>query len=111
MIHSTCHCLGEPLRNILDNIFGQVKARLLRVVYCSITYSNDSIVIDTYISRERRSVVSDDMIDMVEAEKRLVAELGENVCIYTRVCLHHAEKARKSTGKTSYNVDWDDVFR
>ncbi|GJQ67434.1 hypothetical protein Trydic_g5107 [Trypoxylus dichotomus] len=66
---------------------------------------------NTYISRNRRSIASsDDMIDMVEAEKRLVNELGENVCIYTRVCLHHAEKARKSVGRINYNVDWDEVF-
>ncbi|KAK9758899.1 hypothetical protein QE152_g565 [Popillia japonica] len=65
---------------------------------------------NTYVSRARRSIASDDMIDMVEAEKRLVAELGESVCVYTRVCLHHAEKARKSIGRTRYNVDWDEVF-
>lgn len=71
-----------------------------------------SFLLDTYVSRTKRALNSDDLIDMVEAEKRLVAELGKDVCIYTRVCLHHAEKARKSIGKTSnYNVDWNDVFR
>lgn len=51
------------------------------------------------------------MIDMDEAEKRLVAELGENVCIYTRVCLYHAEKASKTQARDRVSIEWDDVFR
>lgn len=47
---------------------------------------------------------------MIEAEKRLVTELGDNVCIYPKVCLHHAEKARRS-GKQEVQVDWNDVFK
>ncbi|XP_022915544.1 uncharacterized protein [Onthophagus taurus] len=64
----------------------------------------------TYISRSKRGISNDDMIDMLEAEKRLVSELGENVCIYTRVCLLHADKAKKSIGKKNYSVNWDEVF-
>ncbi|XP_017785520.1 PREDICTED: uncharacterized protein LOC108568757 [Nicrophorus vespilloides] len=64
----------------------------------------------TYVGRSRRAVDSADMIDMAEAEKRLVTELGENVCIYSRVCLHHAEKASKSLGRSRYSLDWDDIF-
>ncbi|KAJ8930055.1 hypothetical protein NQ314_017220 [Rhamnusium bicolor] len=66
----------------------------------------------TYASkRARRAISSDEMINMIEAEKRLVSELGENVCIYPKVCLHHAEKARKTSGQQELVVDWDDVFR
>lgn len=48
---------------------------------------------------------------MNEAEKRLVAELGENVCIYTKVCLHYAAKARKSQGRPNHQIDWNSIFR
>lgn len=73
---------------------------------------NISIVITgTYVSRTRRAIASDDMIDMVEAEKRLISELGENVCIYTRVCLYHAEKASRSKVRDNVNIDWNDIFR
>lgn len=51
------------------------------------------------------------MIDMDEAEKRLVSELGENVCIYQRVCLYHAEKAARSSPKDKPDIDWNEVFR
>lgn len=68
---------------------------------------------ETYSSRTRakRAIESDDLIDMAEAEKRLVAELGDNVCIYTRVCLHHAEKASRNRVKDRFQIDWDDIFR
>ncbi|KAK9890072.1 hypothetical protein WA026_008885 [Henosepilachna vigintioctopunctata] len=66
----------------------------------------------TYVGRTKRAAIGhNDMIDMIEAEKRLVEELGENVCIYTRVCLHHAGKARKTRGKGELVIDWDEIFR
>ncbi|KAJ3639576.1 hypothetical protein Zmor_002927 [Zophobas morio] len=65
----------------------------------------------TYSGRARRAITSqDDMIDMIEAEKRLVLELGETVCIYPKVCLHHADKASKSKGRREMVVDWDEIF-
>lgn len=67
--------------------------------------------LETYAGRARRAIESDEMIDMVEVEKRLVAELGENVCVYSKVCLHHAEKARKENGNNRQSIDWDDIFR
>ncbi|CAG9855475.1 unnamed protein product [Phyllotreta striolata] len=60
--------------------------------------------------RTRREITSE-MINMIEAEKRLVSELGENVCIYPKVCLHHAEKAKRSSGREQMVIDWDEVFR
>lgn len=51
------------------------------------------------------------MIDMLEAEKRLVSQLGDKVCIYTKVCLHHAEKASRNRVKDRFQIDWDDIFR
>ncbi|CAH1103630.1 unnamed protein product [Psylliodes chrysocephalus] len=60
--------------------------------------------------RTRRDISSDEMINMIEAEKRLVSELGENVCIYPKVCLHHAEKGVRSNGRQQMVIDWDEVF-
>lgn len=75
------------------------------------TYFKSEPFSETYVSkRERRSISNEEMINMLEAEKRLVSELGNNVCIYPRVCLHHAEKARKS-GSMQVEVNWDDVFK
>ncbi|XP_045482212.1 uncharacterized protein LOC123686239 isoform X2 [Harmonia axyridis] len=66
----------------------------------------------TYVGRTKREAIAyDDMIDMIEAEKRLVSELGENVCIYTKVCLYHAEKTRKTKGNGELVIDWDEIFR
>ncbi|XP_018573721.1 uncharacterized protein LOC108912813 [Anoplophora glabripennis] len=65
----------------------------------------------TYASnRTRRSISSEEMINMIEAEKRLVTELGENVCIYPKVCLYHAQKAKKTDGDKELAIDWDEVF-
>ncbi|XP_050313927.1 uncharacterized protein LOC126748617 [Anthonomus grandis grandis] len=64
----------------------------------------------TYVSkRARRSITEEQLINMIEAEKRLVTELGDNVCIYPKVCLYHAERARKS-GKREVEVNWNEVF-
>lgn len=51
------------------------------------------------------------MIDVIEAEKRLIAELGANFCIYKKVCLYHAEKSKTNNEGTEHNIDWDDIFR
>lgn len=67
-------------------------------------------ILGTYASRSKRSVDSEDMIDIVEAEKRLVEELGEKVCIYPKVCVHHAQRAIKTGGRSRYNIDWDEIF-
>ncbi|XP_019872706.1 uncharacterized protein LOC109600950 [Aethina tumida] len=65
----------------------------------------------TYVGRAKREITSTEMINMIEAEKRLVQALGENVCIYRKVCLHHAEKAQKTVGRRqNLVVDWDEVF-
>ncbi|KAK5639149.1 hypothetical protein RI129_011641 [Pyrocoelia pectoralis] len=64
----------------------------------------------TYASRTRRSIESDDMIDIEEAEKRLIFELGEKVCIYPKVCLYHALKASQTQVKDNVSVDWNDIF-
>ncbi|GLV37707.1 uncharacterized protein CBL_13980 [Carabus blaptoides fortunei] len=67
----------------------------------------------TYMSRTKRELITadDTIIDMDEAEKRLVAELGEHVCIYNRVCLHYAERAKLNKSRSLRTLDWDDILR
>lgn len=48
---------------------------------------------------------------MTEAEKQLVSELGDKICIYPKVCLQHAQRASVLGSKHSKNIDWDDIFR
>lgn len=76
-------------------------------------YNKTNFFPDTYTSsnRTKRAIDNDEMINMMDAEKRLVTELGENVCIYPKVCLHHAEKARRTGGGQKVEVEWNDIFR
>lgn len=66
----------------------------------------------TYSNRRRRSASPEeaDMIDVDEAEKRIVAELGERVCVFSRVCLYHANRARASAGTSNPQLDWEDIL-
>ncbi|KAG8319510.1 hypothetical protein J6590_090590 [Homalodisca vitripennis] len=48
-------------------------------------------------------------LDVVEAEKRLVAEMGEHVCVYERVCAHYAQLAEHRKTE-NHELDWNNVF-
>ncbi|KAL0275528.1 UNVERIFIED_CONTAM: hypothetical protein PYX00_003351 [Menopon gallinae] len=63
----------------------------------------------TYQSKSKRSAFPDDA-DVAEVERRLIAELGENVCVYEKVCRDYAE--RSIAAETENDVlDWENVFR
>nr|CAD7577837.1 unnamed protein product [Timema californicum] len=70
----------------------------------------------TYVGRGRRSatatagpgVVWDSDMDVSEVEKKLVEEMGEDVCIDQHVCVMYAETALKSTNPQP--LDWNQVF-
>ncbi|XP_054272421.1 uncharacterized protein LOC128992724 [Macrosteles quadrilineatus] len=48
-------------------------------------------------------------LDVAEVEKRLVAEMGEGVCVYERVCAHYAQLAhRRKTD--NHALDWEHIF-
>lgn len=47
---------------------------------------------------------------LAEAEKKLVAELGENVCVYENVCDKYAYKARQQNGHNQA-IDWGEMLR
>ena len=65
----------------------------------------------TYTGRARRSIrFPDPPLNIHEVEKRLVAELGEHVCVFEQVCDEYAEKARKLHG-ANHILNWDQVFK
>lgn len=69
---------------------------------------------DTYRKRERRGAIADerssgDHIDVSEAEKQLVAALGERVCVYERVCAHYAARALQKRHRE--HIDWGTILR
>jgi hypothetical protein len=43
-------------------------------------------------------------------EKRLVAELGEHVCVFENVCEEYAEHAR-TLRESNHILDWEQVFK
>ncbi|KAG7206940.1 hypothetical protein KM043_000832 [Ampulex compressa] len=67
---------------------------------------------DTYADRTKRSlplVHDEEILDVGEVEKRLVAELGDNVCVYERICSKYAARTlgRRSRARI---LDWGMVF-
>ncbi|XP_034944578.1 uncharacterized protein [Chelonus insularis] len=65
----------------------------------------------TYMSRSKRSTRPHDekILDVAQVEKRLVAELGEKVCVYERICARYAEITLRR-GHQDRNLDWDEIF-
>lgn len=67
----------------------------------------------TYVggNRVRRNApgleVEDPLIDMQEAEKRLVDKFGEHVCVYQRVCLYYANRANSGLKNA---IDWNELL-
>lgn len=62
----------------------------------------------TYRKRSRRSALPEEM-DVLQVEKRLVAELGDRVCIYESVCEDYADRANSLEGQ-NHVLDWENVF-
>ena len=65
---------------------------------------------DTYRSRNRRDLLEGPEIDVSDVEKRLVAELGERVCIYENVCETYAEEALDHEAANRI-FDWQQIFK
>ncbi|XP_020280301.1 uncharacterized protein LOC109853013 [Pseudomyrmex gracilis] len=68
---------------------------------------------DTYVSRVKRAqalIHDEEILDVEQIEKKLVAEFGNNVCLYERTCTKYAERtlARRSRERV---LDWTKVFR
>lgn len=78
----------------------------------------NTIISGTYQSsrkqrRDTTHTAADDdepLLDVIEAEKRLVAELGEHVCVYERVCTQYAQIARERESE-NHDIDWENIFK
>lgn len=69
--------------------------------------------LDTYIKRMKRAlplIHDEEILDVGQVEKKLVAELGNNVCIYERICVKYAERTlqRRSWERV---LNWNEIFR
>lgn len=64
----------------------------------------------TRMKRAASLIHDEEILDVGQVEKRLVAELGDNVCIYERICARYANRTlqRRSRGRV---LDWNKVFR
>ncbi|KAG8040646.1 hypothetical protein G9C98_002642 [Cotesia typhae] len=63
----------------------------------------------TYMGRGKRSVRDEEILDIDQVEKKLIAEMGEKVCIYERTCAKFAAITLKK-GYRDPNLDWDEIF-
>lgn len=52
----------------------------------------------------------EEILDAGHVEKRLVAELGNNVCVYERICAKYADRTFRRRSRERV-LDWDEVFR
>ncbi|XP_043253241.1 uncharacterized protein LOC122397856 [Colletes gigas] len=66
----------------------------------------------TYASRARRDlplVHDEEILDVGQVEKKLVTELGNNVCIYERICAKYATQTLLNRSRER-DLDWNVVF-
>ncbi|XP_018316168.1 uncharacterized protein [Mycetomoellerius zeteki] len=67
---------------------------------------------DTYVSRVKRAhplIHDEEILDVDQVEKKLVVELGNNVCIYEKICIKYAERSQRRGWERVLN--WNEVFR
>ncbi|XP_017765205.1 PREDICTED: uncharacterized protein LOC108554436 [Eufriesea mexicana] len=67
---------------------------------------------ETYVSRVRRDlplVHDEEILDVSQVEKKLVSELGGNVCIYEKICVKYAAQTLQKRSRERA-LDWDVVF-
>ncbi|CAK9804280.1 hypothetical protein ANTQUA_LOCUS4015 [Anthophora quadrimaculata] len=67
---------------------------------------------ETYVSRVRRDlplVHDEEILDVGQVEKKLVSELGSNVCVYERICAKYATETLQKRSRERA-LDWDVIF-
>lgn len=66
---------------------------------------------ETYMSRMKRADqnLEEIILDVAQVEKKLVAEMGERVCIYENICSKYAEISLKQSQSTYQ--DFNEIFR
>ncbi|KAK2582324.1 hypothetical protein KPH14_004662 [Odynerus spinipes] len=68
---------------------------------------------ETYVSRVKRAlslVHDEEILDVGQIEKKLVEKLGNNVCVYERICGKYATRTLKKRSRERV-LDWDVIFR
>ncbi|XP_003424532.1 uncharacterized protein LOC100679938 [Nasonia vitripennis] len=66
----------------------------------------------TYANRTKRTLPKlhdDEILDVAQVEKRMISELGENVCIYERICSKYAQATLQKKGRERAH-EWDSIF-
>ncbi|XP_068971103.1 uncharacterized protein [Bombus flavifrons] len=67
---------------------------------------------ETYVNRVRRDlplVHDEEILDVSQVEKKLISELGSNVCVYERICAKYAAETLQKRSRQRA-LDWDVVF-
>ncbi|XP_014474530.1 PREDICTED: uncharacterized protein LOC106744359 [Dinoponera quadriceps] len=67
---------------------------------------------DTYVSRTKRApplIHDEEILDVGHIEKRLVTELGNNFCVYERICAKYADRTLQRRSRERA-LDWNEVF-
>jgi len=62
------------------------------------------------VKRAHPFIHDEEILDVGQIEKKLVAELGDNMCIYERICAKFAERTLRSRSRERV-LDWGEVFR
>ncbi|XP_053972997.1 uncharacterized protein LOC128873436 [Hylaeus volcanicus] len=66
----------------------------------------------TYASRARRDldlVHDEEILDVSQVERKLITELGNNVCVYEKICAKYAAQTLTKRSRER-DLDWNVVF-
>ncbi|KOX73766.1 hypothetical protein WN51_13844 [Melipona quadrifasciata] len=102
----------EPVFNLPVQLIGfpviTIAVRLTNFVK-KLAYSLNP---ETYVSRVKRDlplVHDEEILDVGQVEKKLISELGSNVCVYERICAKYAAETLQKRARERA-LDWDVVF-
>ncbi|KAF7390864.1 hypothetical protein HZH66_009344 [Vespula vulgaris] len=68
---------------------------------------------ETYANRTKRMtrlIHDEEILNVGQIEKKLVEKLGNNVCVYERICAKYATKTLQRRSRERV-LDWDVIFR
>lgn len=60
--------------------------------------------------RDLPLVHDEEILNVDQVEKKLVSELGNNVCVYERICAKYATQTLQKRSRERA-LDWDIIFR
>lgn len=68
---------------------------------------------ETYVNRTKRMarlIHDEEILNVGQIEKKLVEKLGNNVCVYERICAKYATRTLEKRSRERV-LDWDVIFR